>query len=141
MVTVRTITAPDVDPAVAALSKRLLPESDQLALGMAGPIREEAPLYRYAEIVSDEELAGSCQDNLRYLLSSLAGDPVRGDPPRRTGVARAERGFPYAALLQAYRVGGRFIWELLVARSEPRVRDIVLIAAADIWAVTDELSS
>lgn len=56
-------------------------------------------------------------------------------------MARAEHGFPYVALLQAYRAGGRFIWKLLVARSEPRVRDIVLIAAADIWAVTDELSS
>jgi hypothetical protein len=88
------MTTPDVDPAVAALSKSLLPESDQLALGMAERIREEVRLYRDAEIVSDEELVESCQDNLRYVLGSLAGYPVRSDPPRRTGVARAERGFP-----------------------------------------------
>ena len=48
---------------------------------------------------------------------------------------------PYAAVLHAFRIGGRFIWELLVERSAPDSRDVLLRAAADIWAVSDDLSS
>ena len=54
---------------------------------------------------------------------------------------RAERGVPYAALLQAYRIGGRYIWELLVEAADHSVREQLLRAAADIWAVTDDLSA
>jgi sugar diacid utilization regulator len=135
------MTVQNVDPAVTALSRSLLPECEQLAHDMVERIHDEVPLYRDAEVLGRADLLASCQDNLGYVLSNLAGVPVRSGAARRTGVARAERGVPYAAVLQAYRVGGRFIWELLVARSDPEVRDILLAAAADIWAVTDELSA
>lgn len=131
----------DVNPVVATLSRALLPETDDLAREMADRIRAEVPLYRDESVITDAEHVKSCADNLRYVLGSLAGDVVLDDPPRRTGSARAEQGVPYAAVLQAYRVGGRFIWELLVARSDVAVHDTLLVAAADIWAVTDQLSA
>jgi hypothetical protein len=131
----------DVDPAVVALSRDLLPETDDLAREMADRIRAAVPVYRDESVIADAEHVKSCADNLRYVLGSLAGDVVPDDPPRRTGAARAAQGVPYASVLQAYRVGGRFIWELLVERSERSVHHVLLAAAADIWAVTDELSA
>ena len=44
-------------------------------------------------------------------------------------------------MLQAVRVGARFIWEVLVERADPEAHDVLLLAAADIWAVSDELAS
>ncbi len=76
------------------------------------------------------------------MLGRLAGErPSNPDSPRATGLARAGQGVPYAAVLHAFRIGGRFIWELLVERSAPDSRDVLLRAAADIWAVSDDLSS
>jgi hypothetical protein len=109
---------------------------------MAERVRTEIPLYAEGQLVSHEELVASCRDNTRYVLGQLAGAPrVSIDAPRSTGATRAEDGVPYAAVLQAFRVGGRFIWELLVERADPDAHDILLLAAADIWAVSDELSS
>jgi PucR C-terminal helix-turn-helix domain/GGDEF-like domain len=131
-----------VDPTVRELSATLLPRAEELALGMADRIRAEVPLYAEGQFVSVEELNASCIDNLRYVLGNLAGQrAVRPDVPHATGAERAERGLPYAALLQAYRIGGRYIWELLVAAADSSVREQLLRAAADIWAVTDDLSA
>jgi hypothetical protein len=131
-----------VDPVVGELSAALLPQADDLAVGMAERIRAEIPIYAGGQVLSDQELHASCADNLRYVLGNLAGAPAVGpDVPRATGAERADRGLPYATLLQAYRIGGRYIWELLVAAADSSARDRLLRAAADIWAVTDDLSA
>lgn len=136
------MATPDVDPAVSALSRKLLPQADEFATEMAARIRAEIAMYREGEAVADAELLQSCADNLRYVLGSLAGLPVGdGEAPRRTGAARAMKGVPYPSVLHAYRIGGRFIWELLVEQSDPAVHDILLRAAADIWTVTDTLAA
>jgi hypothetical protein len=131
-----------VDRAVRELSTTLLPRATELAAGMADRIRAEVPVYAEGRFVSGEELEASCADNLRYVLGNLAGqDAVRHEVPYATGVQRAERGLPYAVLLQAYRIGGRYIWELLVEAADSGEREQLLRAAADIWAVTDDLSA
>ena len=133
---------PDVAPEVRELSRRLLPDADALGALMAERICAEVPLYAEGQAVSYEQLTASCGDNMRYVLGQLAQDPqVSIDTPRATGATRADSGVPYPAVLQAFRVGGRFIWELLVERADPQVRDVLLLAAADIWAVSDDLSS
>ncbi|MFC7504992.1 PucR family transcriptional regulator [Nocardioides sp. CPCC 206347] len=132
----------DVDPEVRALSRRLLPEADQLGRRIAERLREEIPFYAGNPVLGFDEVVASCTDNVRYILGNLAGDAgVNLDSPRLTGTARAEQGAPYAAVLQAFRLGGRFIWETLVERAEPEARDVLLLAAADIWAVTDDLAA
>jgi hypothetical protein len=132
----------EVDPAVRALSQALLPEAEQLAPVMAARIRAEVAFYADETSVSAPALDASCCDNIRYVLGNLAGEPVvQNEVPRATGILRAESGVPYDSVLQAYRIGGRYIWELLVERSGDEARDTLLRAAADIWTVTDELSA
>ncbi|MCX6399071.1 MAG: helix-turn-helix domain-containing protein [Propionibacteriales bacterium] len=132
----------DVDPEVRALSRRLLPEADQLGLRVAERLREEIPFYAGNQILGFDEVVASCTANVRHILGNLAGDAnVDLDSPRQTGTTRADQGAPYAAVLQAFRLGGRFIWETLVERADPEVRDVLLLAAADIWAVTDDLAA
>ncbi len=44
-------------------------------------------------------------------------------------------------MLQEYRIVGRYARELLVAAADSSVRDPLLRATADIWAVTDDLTA
>ncbi|GAA1509970.1 PucR family transcriptional regulator [Nocardioides humi] len=132
---------PDVNPEVRKLSARLLPESAALGAAMAERIRSEIPVYDAGEAVTHDELVASCTVNTRYILGNLAGDVAAGDTPTETGTTRAEQGVPYAVVLQAFRVGARFIWEVLVDRADPEDRDLLLLAAADIWAVSDQLAA
>jgi hypothetical protein len=130
-----------VNAEVRKLSARLLPEADQLGAAMAQRIRDEIPVYDGGEIVAHEELVASCAVNARYILGNLAGDVTVTETPTETGTTRAEQGVPYAMVLQAFRVGSRFIWEVLVDRADPEDRDRLLLAAADIWAVSDQLAA
>jgi hypothetical protein len=102
---------------------------------------EQEPLYRDSAIMDRGELERSCGENVVYILSQLAGMPTPGTvAARATGSLRAEQGIPIEAVLQAFRVGARFLWEVLVDRAEPDARDDLLLAAADIWAVSDRLA-
>jgi hypothetical protein len=134
--------APDVAPELRELSRRLLPETDEVGTRMAERICAEIPLYAEGQLVTYDQLTASCRDNTGYILGQLAGEPrVSIQAPRATGTTRADQGVPYAAVLQAFRVGSRFLWELLVERADPQDREVLLLAAADIWAVSDELAS
>ncbi|TWG94090.1 PucR-like helix-turn-helix protein [Nocardioides sp. J9] len=128
-------------PEVRALCLRLLPESDDLGAAMAARIRREIPVYDDGDVVPHDELVGSCQVNARYILATIAGEPAAEATPTETGILRAEQGVPYAMVLQAFRVGSRFLWEVLVERADPEHRDTLLLAAADIWAVSDQLAA
>jgi hypothetical protein len=86
---------------------------------MAERIRAEVPSYTDIEGVTFDVTCASCIDNLRYVLEYLAGDTrPSGASARATGRARADQGVPYAAVLQAFRIGGRFVWELLVDQAD-----------------------
>jgi hypothetical protein len=135
------VDGPDVNPEVRKLSARLLPEVDALGAAMAERIRSEIPVYDDGDAVSHQELVASCTVNARYILGNLAGEVSAEETPTQTGSTRAEQGVPYAVVLQAFRVGSRFIWEVLVDRAEPEDRGLLLLAAADIWAVSDQLAA
>ncbi len=134
------MAGPAVAPEVRELSHRLLPESDELGARMAQRICAEVPLYAEGSVVSIEELTTSCTDNVRFVLGKLAGHEERADRAWLTGTERAERGVPYAAVLEAYRIGARFLWDLLVQRADSEAREVLLLAAADLWTVSDELA-
>jgi hypothetical protein len=131
-----------VDPVVRDLCARLLPEVDRFGVELADRIRAEVPSYDDERLVDLADLVKSCTDNMRFVLGNLAGIRVMSiDAPRATGMRRAEQGVPYPVVLEAFRVGGRFIWESLVREADPEHTDVFLRAGADIWAVTDDLSA
>ena len=107
---------------------------------MAELICAEIALYAEGEVVSVQQLTASCADNVRFVLGQLAGLQDGTERAWTTGTERAEQGVPYAAVLEAYRVGARFLWELLVERADEDAREVLLLAAADIWTVSDELA-
>ncbi len=131
----------EVAPEVQALSRRLLPQADALGIRMAERICAEIPVYAEGQMLSFDELVASCSTNLHFVLGILADEPRPSvETPRATGAARADSGVPYDAVLQAFRVGGRYIWELLVEHAAPEEHDVLLLAAADVWSVSDHLS-
>jgi len=135
------MTTPAVDPVVRDLSRALLPRVDDFAHRMAERIRAQEPLYAAGLAVTPEELRASCRENLLYVFGRLAGDPNVGiEAPRATGARRAESGVPLSAVLQAFRIGGRLVWELLVEHADHEAQDTLLRCDADVWAVSDDLA-
>jgi hypothetical protein len=138
----RFMTSPAVDPVVRDLSRALLPRVDEFAARMASLIQLQEPLYAEGQAVAPAELQRSCRENLLYVFGRLAGEPnVCTEAPRATGARRAEAGVPLSALLQAFRVGGRLVWELLVEHADDHAQDALLRCAADVWAVSDDLAA
>ncbi|HEY7050094.1 MAG TPA: helix-turn-helix domain-containing protein [Jatrophihabitantaceae bacterium] len=136
------MTRSAVDPVVRDLSRALLPRVDEFAQRMAELISSREPLYAEGLAVSPDELRESCRENLRYVFGRLAGEPNIGtEAPRATGSRRAEAGVPLSALLQAFRIGGRLVWDLLLEHADDGAQDALLRCAADIWAVSDDLAA
>jgi hypothetical protein len=82
------------------------------------------------------------RDNLRVVLLALRGEPITLDAARAAGQLKAELGIPLAAVLHAYRLGGRFIWDrLLSAAQASGCATELLPVASEIWMVIDEASS
>jgi hypothetical protein len=81
-------------------------------------------------------------DNLCTLLVALQGRPMSLEAARAAGTLKAEQGIPLAALLHAFRLAGRFIWDRLLdaARVEGCEADLLPVAS-DVWLVIDEFSS
>lgn len=139
--TVQSMAGPDIDPAVRDLSRRLLPDAPELAERMTKRIQAAEPLYGDGRVVSHEELLRSCTENVRFVLGRIAGGAgASAEAPRATGELRAEQGVPLSGVMLAYRIGGRYIWELFVEHADDATRETLLRCAADIWAVSDELA-
>ncbi|MGV7637309.1 PucR family transcriptional regulator, partial [Mycobacterium kansasii] len=59
-----------------------------------------------------DELREAVHANLDSVLRQLGGDPDEDlHAARATGRLKAEYGFPLAALLHAYRLAGRLVWD------------------------------
>jgi len=107
------------DEQLAELGRVLLKRIEALADAMAGRITAEVSFYREQPTVPPAELRDSCHAHLEYVLGSL-GAPTSRDisPAEQNGRRRADADVPLPALMDAYRVGTRFIWEAFVAEAE-----------------------
>ena len=130
------------DAGVRAVSRDLLAKISDLSVQLADRIRAAEPLYRDEAVVPSRDLVRSCRHNLEHILSQLAGDaPPTVAPARATGRRRAEQGIPLTAILHAYRIGGHFVWESLLAGADTGVaRDALLRMATDVWTIIDDYS-
>jgi hypothetical protein len=130
------------ESSVRALSRSLLTMVDDLTSQLVDRIRGAEAHYR-GPSVPTEDLWQSCRRNLEHILTQLAGDPRPGvEAAEATGRRRAEQGVPLPAILHAYRIGGRFVWDMLLAHAEDNdtARNELLRAAADVWAIIDDYS-
>jgi hypothetical protein len=132
------------DPQLARLGAALLDRITELAEGMAAQITAEVSFYRDFPTVVPDELLKSCQAHLEFLLCSL-GTATAGDtsPAELNGRRRAGQDVPLPVLMDAYRIGCRFLWESFVAEAErtgsPDSPALVR-AASEVWMLQDRFT-
>jgi hypothetical protein len=134
----------DLDRQIAGLATALLSRLDELAEVMAEWIQKEVTSYVDSALVPYADLREDCRAQLDSILPALCG-PGAADISyaRRSGRRRAELGVPLAKVMDAYRVGGRFIWEAIVAeaRSTGSLGSEALVRAASrIWLILDDFT-
>ncbi|MDJ0395602.1 helix-turn-helix domain-containing protein [Rhodococcus sp. G-MC3] len=129
------------------------PATATSAFELAAPLLDEVPAlgeelvrrilsaehdYLESTRLSPEQLHDACTSNLAEMIADLAGvRPIRLDAAREAGRLKAEQGVPLAALLHAFRLGGRLVWEALVERAERDATHALLEMAAQVWALVD----
>ncbi|MFI7602444.1 PucR family transcriptional regulator [Actinoplanes sp. NPDC049681] len=134
-------TAVHADGYVAELVDRLLSRVDALTDELTSQILSGEHSYAESTRISHDQLRTAVHDNLQTMLLALRGGPTSLSAPRAAGRLKAEQGIPLAAVLHAFRLGGRFLWDRLlsIARDEETATRL-LHKASDVWAVIDEYS-
>ncbi len=134
----------DLDRQIAELATALLSRLDELAESMADWIQKEVTSYVDSGLVPYDELREDCRAQLDSILPALCGPaPADVSYARQSGRQRAASGVPLAKAMDAYRVGGRFIWESLVAEAHatrPLSSEALVRAASRIWLIVDDFT-
>lgn len=86
-----------------------------------GNVLEQIPLFERAELLLQQDLHQSIDDNLRSAVSAMihARDVSQLTAPHETGRRRAQQGVPLAEVLQAHRVSFGTLWDSLVRATQP----------------------
>jgi PucR C-terminal helix-turn-helix domain/GGDEF-like domain len=129
-----------VDPHVIELGKLMLAKAPALGEAMADLLCREIEAYREGSVVTKDDVRESCVANVAFIFDSLAGHAdVDVSPAERTGTARALTGVPLPAVMTAYRIGFRFMWEqtLAVGRAAAIPTDSILDATARVFLAQD----
>ncbi len=128
------------DPHIAELGKLMLARAAKLGKGMADLLCREIEAYRDGTVVAKDQVAQSCVANVTFIFDSLAGNvDVDVSPAEHTGTARALAGVPLPAVMTAYRIGFRFMWEqtIATARAAAIPTDSILDATARVFIAQD----
>jgi sugar diacid utilization regulator len=131
-------TAPD--PHIVELGKLMLARAPRLGKAMADLLCREIDAYRDGSVVTKDQVAESCVANVTFICDSLAGDAdVDVSPAEHTGTARALAGVPLPAVMTAYRIGFRYMWEqtIATARAAGIPTDSILDATARVFLAQD----
>ena len=139
--TAATAATSPTSPAVNLVTE-LLGAVEPLADALTDQIFAAEQTYAEHERHSHDQIRVTVRDNLRDLLTALQGRQVSLQAAREAGRMKAELDIPLSALLHAYRLGGRFIWDRLLAAADSSGRATELLQmASDIWLVVDEHST
>jgi hypothetical protein len=128
------------DPHIVELSKLMLARAPELGQALADRLFREIDVYRDGTVVTKDEVAASCEANLTFVFHALSGHAdVDVSPAEHTGTARALIGLPLPALMTAYRIGFRFMWEetLAVGRAAGVPTESILDATARVFVAQD----
>jgi hypothetical protein len=135
--------------AAGALGGVLLNDLDALADRLLRVLVKREPSYAELSRAGHDDLRRIVRDNIELCIRWLAGDlPETVDPQescRLTGRLRALQGVPLEAVLRAYRVAGRIIWDELMAVSQGHFGgeyDHALLGiGSEIWRLIDASST
>ena len=124
---------------IAELCARTERRIDELGLWIVERIRTEIPAYAEAGVPT-EDLLLSVRRNLEMILRGLSERRAPTEDEllvrRNLGRRRAEQSLPIDALIQAYHVGYRELWQALVASAgdDPaETSDLLLSAVTTTW--------
>ncbi|WP_329000323.1 helix-turn-helix domain-containing protein [Kribbella sp. NBC_00709] len=129
------MTARTDGPEIEDLIDRLRARAAELIEAMASRIETEVEFYRTGGLVPPDALRASCGANFEFMIESLVGDGSDPVSARETGRLRAEQGAPLADVMAAYRVGTRYLWDVVLAEAAAaRITDQVLVVASSrLW--------
>jgi sugar diacid utilization regulator len=128
------------DPHIVELSKLMLARAPELGEQLADRLFSEIDAYGDGTVVTKDEVRASCVANLTFVFHTLAGHAdVDVSPAEHTGAARALAGVPLPAVMTAYRIGFRFMWEetLAAARAAGVPTESMLDATARVFLAQD----
>lgn len=130
-----------VDRHIVDLSRLMLDRISALGARLAERICTEIDGYQSAAAFDD--VRESCIANMAFVFRSLCGDGEADlSPAADTGRQRAVEGVPLAAVMTAYRIGFRFMWEqtMAAAREVGVPSESILAASAQIFLSQDEFT-
>jgi sugar diacid utilization regulator len=128
------------DPHIVELSKLMLARAPELGQALADRLFREIDAYRDGTVVTKDEVAASCEANLSFVFHALSGHgDVDVSPAENVGTARALVGLPLPAVMTAYRIGFRFMWEQTLAggRAAGIPTESILNATARVFLAQD----
>ncbi len=126
-------------PLLTRLMRDLDGATPDLADRMVAAIRT-LDFYRSGDQVSVAQLEESVRSHLAALVGSTADDEERDAASRGIGELRAREGVPLTDVLDALRIGSRFIWDEMVAlaRRTGVADDTELVGlASQVWLMHD----
>jgi hypothetical protein len=128
------------DPEITELTRLLLDRRAEMIDGMVARIQAEIDFYRTGT-VDRQDLWESCEQNIEFVLGPFAtGKPIDLASPRETGRRRAAQRAPLPAVMAAYRIGFRYVWDEAVAAARQRglaASEALVNAASVLWATND----
>lgn len=135
-----TITSPPgASPAVVA--RLLVNNLDGLTDELVDLILTGEHAYAETTLLGPGELREAVHANLESVLRQLSGEPGADlHAARATGRLKADYGFPLAAVLHAYRLAGRLVWDHMRAACVEHP-EILPDIGADVWRIIDEYST
>lgn len=143
------VRVPDGWGPIADLGREVHADLARLTEQIVSCIEREIPAYASLAVsVPDEDLAASVVRNLEMLLVGIAEH--RGPTPEEIqvrgelGHRRAEQGLPVEALVQAYQIGYRELWQALVHAVPAGDTDVakqLLVAATTTWRWVHEVTT
>ena len=128
------------DPHIVELSKLMLALAPELGQALADRLFREIDAYRDGTVVTKGEVGAACEANLTFVFHALSGQgDVDVSPAENVGTARAFIGLPLPAVMTAYRIGFRFMWEetLAVGRAAGIPTESILNATARVFVAQD----
>jgi hypothetical protein len=133
----------EVGVQIAGIAAELLRRDDEIAAVIVERICAAVPLYDTESVVSREQLHQTSLANLHAIFEPMGRTPVTSSPEsRENGRRRARAGVPLTAVLEAYRVGARCMWDHLaeIAARPAVAANVMGRAASEMWQVLDIFS-